>query len=167
MRKLYSRAYTCSFRFNPNFFMNRIIRSKKQFLVFVSIVIGTLSFAQPTVLQSSLFSSGGNTTPASTNVRMDLTTVGAFKQVRFLANTGGSFTWAFHQGTSGAPDYSTNWRPYDGTGAAGAMSFNSYVQPLSNINAARCNSGGGTDGNLPAITSGRYYTFNVSNNSGA
>ena len=140
---------------------------KKNYLLSLFLLVFTgFGLAQPTVLQSSLFNVATNTTPNSTNVRLGLNTVGTFKQVRFLANTGGSFTWAFHQGTAAVPDYSTNWRPNDPAGAAGSISLNSYNHPFTNINAARCNSGIGTDGNLPSITSGRYYTFNVANNAG-
>ena len=46
------------------------------------------------------------------------------------------------------------------------MSVNTYI-PTSFANGARYNTGGGADGLLPVITSGNYYTFNVSNNSAA
>ena len=139
-------------------------------LLFAFTAFSVNTFAQPTVLQSSLFTTAGNTTPNSSNFRLALTAPsGYFNQVRFLANTGGSFTWAFHQGTTGSPDYSTNWRPYTPADASGAISFGTYIQPAAIVNSARCNTGGGggTDGNLPTITSGRYYTFNITNNPGA
>ena len=162
--RIFLRKAICSFY--KKLTMNNIYSFKKEILLNILVLNGLLAFAQPTVLQSSLFNTATNTTPNSTNVRLGFNTVGGFKQVRFLANTGGSFTWAFHQGTAASPDYSTNWRPYDPAGAAGSISLNSYNHPFTNINAARCNSGTGTDGNLPSITSGRYYTFNVANNAG-
>jgi hypothetical protein len=149
--------------------MKSILSVKKSFLFLILAFTSAIAFAQPTVLYSSVFATNTNTTPNSTNQRFDLNTVGGFKQVRFLANTvpGGTNTWAYHIGTAAAPDYTTCYRPYNGADAAGAISLNNYIQPNTNVNAARCNGGGGVDGNLPTLTAGNYYTFNVTNNSGA
>ena len=131
-------------------------------LSFILLGVVGIVFAQPTVLQSSLFATATNTTPNSTNFRLNLTAPStSFKQVRFLANVvpGGTNSWAFHIGTAAAPDYTTNWRPYDAPGAAGSISLNSYIQPLANINAARCNNPGGTDGNLPPESGARSKSW--------
>jgi hypothetical protein len=133
--------------------------------VVILLLISFTAFAQtPSVLYTSLTS----TTPAPSNSRYNLTTMsGVFKQVRFQANqtvaSGGS-TWAFHQGSTGSPDYSNNWRPYTSNNV---LSSNTYI-PVTFDNGAKYNSGGGgSDGQLPAITSGNYYTFNVTNNATA
>ena len=131
-------------------------------LLFISIMaLSAISaYAQPTVLYTSLTT----TTPSPSNSRFALSTVGGFKQARFQSNqtaTSGAQTWAFHQGTTGSTDYSSNWRPYT---AGNTLSVNTYI-PVGFANGARFNGGGGSDGQLPAITSGNYYTFNVSNTS--
>ncbi len=138
---------------------------KKLCTVVALLFLSVMSYGQtPSVLYTSLSS----TTPASSNSRFTLNTMsGVFKQVRFQANqsvaSGGS-TWAFHQGSTGAPDYSNNWRPYT---ANNVLSANTYI-PVGFANGARYNSGGGgADGQLPAITNGNYYTFNVTNNATA
>ncbi|MEI7726693.1 MAG: hypothetical protein WCK09_16410 [Bacteroidota bacterium] len=115
-------------------------------------------FGQPTVLYTSL----SNTTPASTNNRWSLNTVGAFRQYRFQANeTGPKYYWAFSLGTPASWDYSTNWRPWT---SGNVMSYNIFI-PVGWANGARRNtSSGGSDGELNNIQNGYYYTFNVSPN---
>lgn len=121
------------------------------------------AFAQPAVLYTGLTS----TTPSPSNSRFTLNAVGGFKQVRIQSNQTASAStvgWAFHSGTTGSPDYNPCWRPYTGSQT---LSANIYI-PTSFNNGAKYNTGGGgSDGLLPAITSGNYYTFNVSNNSGS
>lgn len=116
-------------------------------------------FAQPTVIGTSV--AGG------TYGTFTLNTVGGFKQYRVAATSNaatGARTWEFVTGTAGTPDYATNWRPYSG---GNTMSVNTFI-PTSFANGAKYNTGsGGTSGLLPAIVSGRYYTFNVSNNAAA
>jgi hypothetical protein len=116
---------------------------------------------RPTVLYTSLSA----TTPASSNARFTLNTLtSSHKQVRFQSQQSlpsGNATWAFHQGTTASPDYAHCWRPYT---ANNVLSANTYI-PVSFDNGARYNSGsGGVDGQLPTITNGNFYTFNVTNN---
>ncbi|NBX78999.1 MAG: hypothetical protein EBQ94_01235 [Flavobacteriales bacterium] len=133
------------------------------FFLLLQIVFGNMVFGQtPTVLYTSLTS----TTPSPSNSRYTLNAMsGTFRQYRFQANqTVGSSgsTWAFHQGTTASPSYTNSWRPYTSNNL---LSVNTYI-PIGFANGARYNNNGGTDGQLPAITSGNYYTFNVSNNTG-
>lgn len=115
-----------------------------------------VAFAQPTVLGTQLVD-GGYTT-------YDLNTVGAFKQIRLQATSDAVVSarnWEFATGTAGSTNYSTNWRPYT---TGNTLSANTFI-PTSFANGARYNTGsGGQSGLLPVITSGNYYTFNVSNN---
>jgi trimeric autotransporter adhesin len=119
--------------------------------------------AQPTVLYTGLTS----TTPAPSNSRYTLNTVGGFRQFRFQANqtvSASSTGWAFHSGSTGSPNYSPCWRP---TNSNNTLSSNTFI-PTSFANGANYqSSGGGSDGLLPAITSGNYYTFNVANSGSA
>lgn len=119
----------------------------------------TSAMAQPTVLGTHLVN-GSYTT-------YDLNTVGGFKQYRLQATSSassGARSWEFATGTASSTNYSTNWRPYTG---GQTLSTNTYI-PTSFNNGAKYNtSSGGSSGLLPAITSGNYYTFNVSNNSSA
>ncbi|WP_293874224.1 GEVED domain-containing protein, partial [Flavobacterium sp.] len=138
--------------------------SLKGILVLAVVLLSNFSaFAQPSVLFTGLTS----TTPSPTNFRFSLNTVGGFRQARFQANqsVGASTTgWAFHVGTPGAPNYSPSWRPLSG---GNTLAINTYI-PTTFANGAKYSAGGGgTDGLLPAITSGNYYTFNVSANASA
>jgi len=117
------------------------------------------SFSQPSTLYTSLTS----TSPAPTNSRFALNAVGGFRQFRFQATASvasGLSSWAFSTGTTGAPTYNPCWRP---TLASQLMSINTFI-PTSFNNGAIYQSNSGNDGQLPAITNGNYYTFNVSAN---
>jgi len=113
----------------------------------------------PTVLYTSLTT----TTPSPSNSRYDLIDYGKYRQIQFQANqstASGATEWAFSKGIASAPDYGVNWRPYNGT-TVNPISFNSLLL-TNNPNGAKYNSTSqGVDGKLPAITSGRFYTFNV------
>ncbi|RXR20349.1 MopE-related protein, partial [Flavobacterium stagni] len=128
----------------------------------ILIFFSTFALAQrPTVLYTSLSA----TTPASSNARFTLNTLtSSHKQIRFQSQQtlpSGNATWAFHQGTTATPDYTNCWRPYT---ANNVLSANTFI-PVGFANGARYNSSsGGVDGQLPAITNGNYYTFNVTNN---
>jgi hypothetical protein len=144
-----------------NNFMKKIYSFKKgMFLVALTLISAFASAQVPLVLYTGLSS----TTPSPSNSRFTLNSVGAFKQFRFQSNqtaSASSVGWAFHIGSTGSPDYNSNWRPYTGSNT---LSVNTYI-PTSFANGAKYNTGGGgSDGLLPAITSGNYYTFNVSNN---
>ena len=117
------------------------------------------AYAQPTVLGSQVVNGGYSTTNL---VSMSAT----FKQVRLQATSSagsGARNWEFATGTAAATVYNPNWRPYTGGNTLG---INTYT-PTSFANGAKYNTGGGASGLLPAITSGSYYTFNVSGNAAA
>ncbi len=133
----------------------------KQNLLFVVFVFTSISiYAQPSVL-------GSNVADVSNYATYNTTDLGNFKQQRIQAINSSAASvriWEFAQGTAGSPDYSTNWRPYT---SGNTLSANTFI-PVGFANGARYNTGsGGQSGLLPAITSGNYYTFNVSENSAA
>ncbi|MFY7664747.1 beta strand repeat-containing protein, partial [Flavobacterium sp.] len=141
----------------------RIVQNRRKFWMLFYLVSVVAVYSQPSVLFTSL----NNTTPAPNNLRFSLSALSpTFNQVRFQSNqsvNASTATWAFHIGTPGTPNYNSNWRPYTG---GNTLSVNTYI-PVGFANGARFNSnGGGSDGLLPAITSGNYYTFNVTNNAG-
>lgn len=121
-----------------------------------------ISKGQPTVL-------GTDAVSYPTYVTYGLTALGKLRQYKFQAlatTTSGQAKWEFAIGTAGSPNYTTNWRPY--TGPFTIFAFDSIIPPNSTpIVGAMYNSGsGGTGGFLPALTSGRYYTVNVSDSAG-
>ena len=130
-------------------------------LTLALLLLGTLpAWAQPTVLGTDL--------PGGTYGTFDLQPVGGFKQVRIQAtgSTGaGNWQWFFLTGTAAAPNYGSGpyWRPY--TSGLTLAGYNQFIAPVGGTASALYNAGtGGQPGKLPAVTSGRYYTFNVSNN---
>ena len=132
----------------------------KRVILFLSFICTAIvAVAQPTVLGTQVIN--------GSYVAYDLSTVGAFKQIRLQATSSassGGRNWEFATGTSGSANYSTNWRPYTG---GNTLSANTFI-PTSFSNGAKYNtSSGGASGLLPAITANNYYTFNVSNNSSA
>ena len=131
-------------------------------VVLLGALAGSVAQAQPTVLASRT----ENGTYKTYNLTASLT--GAAAQApRILAatsfNAGVSADWAFTAGNSGAANYAFNWRPYD----AGQQipGYNQVIDPATASGSARYNGGGGQDGRLPAVTSGRRYTYNISRNS--
>ena len=88
-------------------------------LFFLLLGVGE-SWGQASVLYTSLSS----TTPAPSNSRFALNTMSlVFKQYRFQANqnvSSGGSSWAFHQGSTGTPDYTKCWRPYTGSNTLSA-----------------------------------------------
>lgn len=129
----------------------------KKFILIIFVIVCKTAFAQPTVLFTGLTT----TTPAPNNSRYPLDDKGIFKQFRFQANQSASAStlgWSFHSGTTASPDYSKSWRPFSN---GNTLSFNDFI-PTTFANGARYNTGGGgSDGLLPTITNGNYYTFNV------
>lgn len=146
-----------------NFTSLSLLKKQIKSYVFLIVLISGAVFAQPTVLYTGLTS----TTPAPSSSRFTLNDMGVFRQYRFQSNQNASVStvgWAFHTGTTGSPSYNPCWRPFTGGNTLGVNGF----IPTSYANGARYNtSGGGSDGLLPAITSGNYYTFNVMENSTA
>jgi hypothetical protein len=130
-----------------------------QLYMLMLLVVSQFAFAQPTVLGTQVVNGA--------YVTYNLTTVGGFKQIRLQASSAaatGLRNWEFATGTAASTNYTTNWRPYTG---GNTMSVNSFI-PTSFANGAKYNtSSGGSSGLLPAIASGSYYTFNVSNNAAA
>jgi hypothetical protein len=143
---------------------------KKIYLfIFTACIISTGVIAQPTVFYTNLTSA---TTPALSNSRMALTDLGAFRQCRFQTNAApapATLTYAFHIGSTAAPDYNANWRPYTPADATGiAYALNTVTVPSATVNSARYNSfSGGTDGNLAALATATYYTVNTQENAGS
>lgn len=133
--------------------MNRVL------LLIISFLISGKSFAQPSVLGTDLVNGSYS--------KYDITDLGVFRQYRLQAGSSAAIStrkWEFAQGTAASTDYTTNWRPYTSNNT---MSVNTYI-PASFANGAKWNTGsGGASGLLPVITSGNYYTFNVSENSAA
>ncbi|MDO7873392.1 BNR-repeat neuraminidase N-terminal domain-containing protein [Hymenobacter sp. ASUV-10] len=134
---------------------------------FTALVVGLLlpffgltAWAQPTVLGTSI--------AAGSYATYNLNAVSSFRQVTIQAtgNIGaGTGVWEYARGTAASTDYSLVWRPY----SAGLTfsGFNNFI-PTSASEGAKYNTGsGGSSGRLPAVTSGRYYTFNVANNASA
>jgi large repetitive protein len=127
----------------------------KKYLVFVLLCFICFSaFAQPTVLYSSI----------NTTARVAMTDLGLFKQGRMQANQSGFQRWAFHIGTVASPDYSQNWRIGS---TPNVLSYGNFI-PIGFSNGANYFSGGaGIDGELNAVVSGNYYTFNIMKNGAA
>jgi hypothetical protein len=122
--------------------------------IFLMFIV-TYSYAQPTVLGTELVNGSYS--------RTDLVAIRNFKQVRLQTSSSaasGARNWEFASGTAAATVYNPVWRPYSG---GEVLSLNNFI-PGDFNNGARYNTGGGSSGLLPAITSGNYYTFNVSNN---
>jgi Ig-like domain CHU_C associated/Secretion system C-terminal sorting domain len=127
---------------------------KKYLAVLLLCFICFSVFAQPTVLYSSI-----NSTP-----RVAMTDLGLFKQGRMQANQSGFQRWAFHIGTVASPDYSQNWRIGS---TPNVLSYGNFI-PIGYSNGANYFSGGaGIDGELNAVVSGNYYTFNIMKNGAA
>ncbi len=117
---------------------------------------------QPTVL-------GTDAANYNTYATYNLTVLGKVRQYKLQAlttTTSGQAKWEFAIGTAASPNYTTNWRPY--TGPFTLFAFDSIISPNSTPNVgAMYNSGtGGASGFLPALTSGNYYTINVSDSTG-
>ncbi len=115
--------------------------------------------AQPTIIATSIADGSFPTNPYA------LTDRGTFRQSDpILATTGGTGrAWLFAQGSVGSPDYNNKWNPYSGdpTQIAG---FNTYINPTTQPASARWSGSGGQNGTFPNVTSGRYYTFNITEN---
>jgi hypothetical protein len=102
-----------------------------------------------------------NNVNASPYACLPLEDKGAFKQLRVQAiQSGNNGTWEFPQDCTFPGNV---WRPYNAQ-SANAIPFNTIIPPLANTYAALWNSNnGGVSGKLSAVTSGRYYTFNIEN----
>ncbi len=114
--------------------------------------------AQPTVLGTSALNNGVFT-------NYTLNNLGKIRQYRDTAKTSlasNVANWNFPTGTSASPNYSTVWRPYT---SLQTIALDVVINPNTTAASARWNTGsGGQDGRLPAITAGKYYTFNIGNN---
>lgn len=120
--------------------------------VVCALVCGSLAFGQATQL--------GTQTVNGAYTSYGLTDLGIFRQARVQAASSaaaGTRNWEFYE----APfDYDPAWRPY--TGGLTLTSFNQTIPPVGGTASALFNTGfGGSAGLMPAITAGRYYTFNV------
>ncbi|MFY7884773.1 MAG: hypothetical protein ACOVOV_08020, partial [Dolichospermum sp.] len=136
-----------------------------KFIIFILLFInGFKAYCQPSVIGTDAF----NYPTFST---YSLNTLGKLKQYRAICNvsvTAGNAKWLFCRGTGASPIYSPKWNPYSGTHSIPA--FDSIINPLLSDGSARYNAAThagnqGVDGYLPALVSGRYYTFNVGDNS--
>lgn len=120
--------------------------------VVCALLCGSLAFGQATQL--------GTQTVNGTYTSYPLADLGIFRQARVQAassSLSGTRNWEFYE----APfDYDPAWRPY--TGGLILTSFNQTIPPVGGTASALFNTGfGGSAGLMPAITAGRYYTFNV------
>ncbi|MFN0274675.1 MAG: T9SS type A sorting domain-containing protein [Chitinophagales bacterium] len=125
------------------------------FLFCCSLCIHQYAYSQATVL--------GSQGVDGTYATYDLADQGIFRQMRYQANVSsgsGTRNWEFCEGISGSPSYSTNWRPF--TGPLTIAGYDQTIAPVGGTASAVFNTGfGGTAGYMPAITSGNYYTFNI------
>lgn len=130
------------------------MKAKLLHQLFLGFLFLVAAYAQePTILYSGMNSSN--------NSRTILTAYPEFRQARVVAQYGGYQPWSFHVGGVWTPDYSSNWRPYNG-----GYNFNpnTYI-PVTAAEGAKYNSGGGgQDGYIANVVAGRYYTFNVTDN---
>lgn len=126
---------------------------KKKLLLIILIASCGISKAQPTAFGCKIADNNYTT--------YDLLQRGLVKTVRIQGGTVSVVPiFEFMQGTAAAPDYSINWRPY--TSGQTLASYNLMIDPVAQSASARYNTAfGGASGNLPAITSGDYYTVNV------
>lgn len=132
--------------------LRRIYKFSEVSLVLIAAYLPATAGAQPAVLASEMESGFYQT--------YLLEDKGIFRQSQILAindQPAGGATFAFIEGDY---NYDTNWRPY----ASGLIlsSYNTTIVPLGGTASAVYNSGfGGADGRLPFITSGNYYTTNI------
>lgn len=102
----------------------------------------------------------GTQTVSGAYTSYGLTDLGIFRQVRVqatVAAASGSRNWEFYEAPA---DYDPAWRPW--TGGLTLSSYNATVAPVGGTASALNNVGfGGSAGLMPAIVSGNYYTFNV------
>ena len=128
----------------------------------VALGLSAPAVAQPTWLTGTIASS----TPAN----YALTDLGTSRQARVQATAAQAAgttaaTWSFAVG-GGTPDLTTNWRPT--TAAQAIPAYNQLIDPSVSTGSARYNTAsGGAPGRLLATTSGRYYTFNITENAGS
>ncbi|MFY8021588.1 MAG: PKD domain-containing protein [Bacteroidia bacterium] len=128
------------------------------FFIFCHLSLGII--AQPSVLGTNIFTGSFS--------NYNLTQLGKVRQYRAqtsISYTSGLGEWLFCRGTASSPDYSIKWNPY--TSGQIIPGFNTVINPSVSTGSARYNTagaGGGANGQVPAITSGRYYTFNVGDN---
>lgn len=134
---------------------NQLKRLLLALLCLLHMEAGTVLFAQATVLGSDGISGSYST--------YNVNDLGIFRQYRFQATAAaasGVRKWEWCSGTAAIPDYTTNWRPY--TGPLTISAYNQTIPPVGGTASAVFNTGsGGTGGFLQAVTSGNYYTFNI------
>lgn len=126
---------------------------KLYWLLFTVCLNLTAVFAQPGAI-------GVNNIDGSPFSCTGLTNRGLYRTAKLLANQNAAApSWEFPQDCAFPGDV---WRPYS-SGTA-AVPFNVTVPPVPNTPAALYNSNnGGGSGVLSAVTSGRYYIFNIEN----
>ena len=123
-------------------------------------LLGTLpAWAQPANLGTNL--PNGNYTNTA------LQTVGGFRQARIQATATLSSGVSQCQFSLGPTDYSKNWRCYDNVSNATLRGYNTVIDPNTEEASARYNTGNGKPAYLPAVTSGSWYTFNITANASA
>jgi hypothetical protein len=134
------------------------MRGLKPLLFFILCHLSLVSFAQPSVLGTNIFS--------GTFSNNNLTQLGKVRQYRAqssVSQASGVGQWLFFRGTAVFPDYSIKWNPY--TSGQLIPGFNTIINPAVSNGSARYNtSAGGANGELPVTISGRYYTFNIGDN---
>lgn len=117
---------------------------------------------QPTVL-------GTDAANYSTYATHNLTVLGKVRQYKFQASNtvaSNSALWLFTKGTASSPDYSVKWNPYSSNTSYLLAAYDSIIPPNYTTGSALMTTFGAADGKFPAITSGNYYTVNVSDSTG-
>ncbi len=135
------------------------------FILLASVATAN-AYAQPTVLGTDAISGAYQT--------YNLNDYGIFRQYRIQATAAagaGVRKYEFCSGTAGAPDYTTNWRPYSGVcngnpdltipGINQSITPD-LIYPSSYASSPYNTLTGGCSGFLTAITANWYYTFNIS-----
>ncbi|MEZ5013141.1 MAG: hypothetical protein R2794_02515 [Chitinophagales bacterium] len=121
-------------------------------LIFHFLLSDHLLFAQATQLGTEMAN--------GTYTSYGLTDMGLFRQARVQATssaTAGSRNWEFYEAPA---DYDPAWRPY--SCCLTLAGYNQTISPLGGTASALYNLGfGGNAGYMPAITSGNYYSFNI------
>ncbi len=112
-------------------------------------------YSQATVL--------GTETVSGVYTTYDLNDLGIFRQYRLQAaspGAAGARNWEFCEGTAAVPNYNPAWRPY--ACCLTLASYDQTIQAVGGTASALMNTGfGGVPGYMPAIATGNYYTFNI------
>ena len=147
--------------------MKQFYKSTERLVLCLGLIFSSFNaIAQPTVLRTEAASAGTWTNYAVSDM-------GTFRQARFQASTAGAAGrgWLFGEGSTTSATFTTNWRPWSGSGTQVRIpGYNQIITPSTSspptYGSATYNTGsGGVDGQMQAIVANRYYNFNLSKNS--